>query len=212
MKFQLATYLLRLQDIPEYRILTDRQTGLVKGSRWHPLEPRALKTHIWPGQNVFITSWMNLKKNTLNSLNINMESRHCTYLDKSVNSHDGHIWLRLGIVHQIQVNQLLQLKIVRLHTVDNIGEQSWDIFAHCHRCYDLKNKFIMHITRSISHKLTSFRKENFMMDFTNYFRTFLHKKCWDHEKTEVQDDTGKLPPSPTPTPQTRQMIFKDYPD
>ena len=30
-------------------------------------------------------------------------------LDEGVDGHDGHIWLRLGVVHQVQVNKLLQL-------------------------------------------------------------------------------------------------------
>lgn len=45
------------------------------------------------------------------------------YLDKGVNSHDGHVWLTLGIVHQIEVDQLFQFQIVRLHAVHNIWKQ-----------------------------------------------------------------------------------------
>lgn len=45
------------------------------------------------------------------------------YLDKRVNSHDGHVRLALGIVHQVEVDQLFQLQVVRLHAVYNIWEE-----------------------------------------------------------------------------------------
>jgi len=47
-----------------------------------------------------------------------------TYPDKCVDSHDCHIWLTLGIVHQIQVHQFFQLQVVSLDTIHNIGKQS----------------------------------------------------------------------------------------
>lgn len=46
------------------------------------------------------------------------------YLYEGVDCHDSHIWLTLGIVHQVEVNQLLQFQVVCLHAVDNIWEQS----------------------------------------------------------------------------------------
>lgn len=46
------------------------------------------------------------------------------YLHKGVNSHDSHVRLTLGIVHQIEVDQLFQFQIVSLHAVHNIWEQS----------------------------------------------------------------------------------------
>lgn len=46
------------------------------------------------------------------------------YLYKGVNSHDSHVWLTLGIVHQVEVDQLFQLQVVSLHAVHNIWEQS----------------------------------------------------------------------------------------
>ena len=45
-------------------------------------------------------------------------------LDKCVDRHNCQIGLALGIVHQIQINQLLQLQIISLHAIDHIGEQS----------------------------------------------------------------------------------------
>lgn len=46
-----------------------------------------------------------------------------TYLHKGVDGHDGHVGLTLGIVHQVQVYQLFQLQVVRLHTVHHVGEE-----------------------------------------------------------------------------------------
>lgn len=50
-------------------------------------------------------------------------ARGAGYLHKAVDSHDGHVWLAFGIVHQVQVDQLLQLQVVSLHAVDNVREQ-----------------------------------------------------------------------------------------
>lgn len=47
-------------------------------------------------------------------------------LDKAVDGHDGHIRLALGVVHQVEVNQLLQLQVVCLHAVHHIWEQRTD--------------------------------------------------------------------------------------
>lgn len=44
-------------------------------------------------------------------------------LDEAVDGHDGHVWLALSIVHQVEVDQLLQLQIVCLHAVHHIREQ-----------------------------------------------------------------------------------------
>ena len=93
-------------------------------------------------------------------------SYHCTHrqcaneririfaiLDERVDGHDGKIGLTLGIVHQVEVDELLQLQIVRLHAVDNVGKESAvimlnvgrtseahllpDILAYCHARDDL---------------------------------------------------------------------------
>lgn len=46
-----------------------------------------------------------------------------TNLNKSVDGHDSHVWLRFSIVHEIQVDQFLQLQVICLHAVYYIGEQ-----------------------------------------------------------------------------------------
>lgn len=46
------------------------------------------------------------------------------HLDKRVNGHDSHVWLALGIVHQVEVDQLFQFQVVRLHAIHNIWEKS----------------------------------------------------------------------------------------
>lgn len=46
-----------------------------------------------------------------------------SYLHKAVDGHNGHIWLTFGIVHQVQVDQLLQLQVVGLHAVHNIRKE-----------------------------------------------------------------------------------------
>ena len=46
------------------------------------------------------------------------------HLHKRVDSHDSHVGLVLGIVHQVQVYQLLQLQVVCLHAVDDIRKKS----------------------------------------------------------------------------------------
>lgn len=62
-----------------------------------------------------------------------------TNLDESVHSHNSHVRLWFSVVHQIQVNQFLQLQIVSLHTVDNIWKERRHILADCHACDDLEH-------------------------------------------------------------------------
>ena len=45
------------------------------------------------------------------------------YLGESVHGKDGQVWLRLGVVHEIEVDELLQLQVVRLHTVHHVRKQ-----------------------------------------------------------------------------------------
>jgi hypothetical protein len=59
-------------------------------------------------------------------------------LYEGINSHDCHVGLTLGVVHEVQVDQLFQFKVVCLHTVDNIREKGRYIFANRHRGYNLK--------------------------------------------------------------------------
>lgn len=46
-----------------------------------------------------------------------------SYLHKAVDSHNGHVWLAFGVVHQVQIHQLLQLQVVSLHAVHNIRKE-----------------------------------------------------------------------------------------
>ena len=65
-----------------------------------------------------------------------------TVLNKCVDSHDdGHVGLRLSIVHQIQVDQLLQLQVVCLHAVDHVREESRHVLAHSHAGNHLLHSF-----------------------------------------------------------------------
>lgn len=95
------------------------------------------------------------------------------YLYKGVHSHDGHVRLTLGIVHQVQIDQLFKFQVVCLHAVHDVGEQSTapgtenyvttisqpkdllqcgltaispgspNIFANCHRCDDLLHSLLL---------------------------------------------------------------------
>jgi len=47
-----------------------------------------------------------------------------TDLNKCVDSHDSHVGLTLCIVHQVEVDEFLQLQVISLHAVDNVREQS----------------------------------------------------------------------------------------
>jgi len=60
------------------------------------------------------------------------------YFDKCVDGHDRHVGLTLGVVHQIQIDKLLELKIVRLHAIYDVRKQGRHIFADSHRCDHLQ--------------------------------------------------------------------------
>lgn len=61
------------------------------------------------------------------------------HLHKGVDGHDGHVGLTLGIVHQVQVHQLLQLQVVRLHTVHHVGEEGTGR-SKPHQCGEAQRK------------------------------------------------------------------------
>ena len=44
-------------------------------------------------------------------------------LDEGVDGHDGHVRLTLGVVHEVEIDELLQLQVVGLHAVDDVREQ-----------------------------------------------------------------------------------------
>ena len=55
-----------------------------------------------------------------------------TRLDERVDGHDRQVGLRLGVVDEVQVDQLLQLQVLRLHVVHDRGEEHGDVLAHGH--------------------------------------------------------------------------------
>lgn len=71
-----------------------------------------------------------------------------TYLYESVHRHNGHVRLGFCVIHQIQIDELLQFEVVGLHAVDYVWEQRGYIFANGHRSDNLRIK-----------SLTSFRRE-----------------------------------------------------
>lgn len=60
------------------------------------------------------------------------------YLNERVDGHDGHIGLRFGVVHQIQIDQLLELQVVRLHAVDDVRKECGNVLANRHAGNDLE--------------------------------------------------------------------------
>ena len=50
--------------------------------------------------------------------------RGSLYLDESVHSQDNQLWLRLRIVHEVQIYKLLLLQIIRLHVLQHIWEEA----------------------------------------------------------------------------------------
>ena len=48
--------------------------------------------------------------------------RH-TDLDECINRHDGHVGLGFGVIHQVEVDEFLQFRVARLHTVNDVREE-----------------------------------------------------------------------------------------
>lgn len=44
-------------------------------------------------------------------------------LNECIDSHDSQIWLTLGIVHEIKIDELLQLNVIGLHAIHDIREE-----------------------------------------------------------------------------------------
>ena len=44
-------------------------------------------------------------------------------LRECVDSQDGQVWLRLGVVHQVEIDKLLQLEVVCLHAVHHVSKE-----------------------------------------------------------------------------------------
>lgn len=72
---------------------------------------------------------------------------HSSYLHKRINCQNRKVRLALSVIYQIQIDKLFELQILCLHTVDNICEQRWNIFAHSHSSNHLFNSifsFVLH--------------------------------------------------------------------
>lgn len=72
-----------------------------------------------------------------------MMAMKSTHLHERVDSHDGHVGLGLCVVHQVQIDELLELQVVGLHTVDDIWEERRDVFADRHACDDLLYRLLL---------------------------------------------------------------------
>ena len=46
-----------------------------------------------------------------------------TDLDEGIDRHDGHVGLGFGVIHQVEVDEFLQLRVARLHTVNDVREE-----------------------------------------------------------------------------------------
>jgi hypothetical protein len=44
-------------------------------------------------------------------------------LDKGVDGHDGEVRVAAAVVHEVEIAQLLEFEVVRLHAVDNVREK-----------------------------------------------------------------------------------------
>lgn len=106
------------------------------------------------------------------------------HLNERVDGHDGHIGLRLGVVHQVQIDQLLQLEVVRLHAVDDVREERGNVLANRHAGDDLEigneKKIITHSgerrkSHSVACQLT-FLTASFFFSFLSLLSSDLSSK------------------------------------
>ena len=51
--------------------------------------------------------------------------------------------MRLGVIHKVEVDQLLQLQIVSLHAVNDVREERADVLPDRHAGYDLLNGILL---------------------------------------------------------------------
>lgn len=104
--------------------------------------------------------------------------KNISCLDKAVDSHDGHIRLALGVVHQVEVNQLLQLQVVCLHAVHYIWEQRTEKQNDLVRsqCEASKLPFTSRATQSSKVLLETNAMCPNICNFTklNYFKLFIY--------------------------------------
>ena len=62
--------------------------------------------------------------------------RNGQYLDERIYSQNRKLRSRLRIVNQVQVHELLQLKIGRLHALNHLWKKARNVLAHGHGRYD----------------------------------------------------------------------------
>ena len=55
-----------------------------------------------------------------------------TYLDKGVHCENHELRLCLGVVHEVEVDELLLLQILRLHVFEHVGKERRDVLADGH--------------------------------------------------------------------------------
>jgi len=65
------------------------------------------------------------------------------HLYEGVDRKNREVGLALGVVDQIQVDQLLQLDVLGLDTVHNVGEEHGHVLAHSHRSNDFFHRFLL---------------------------------------------------------------------
>jgi hypothetical protein len=71
------------------------------------------------------------------------QSAQKAYLDKGVYSKYCQVWLALCIVDQVEVDQLLQLQVLCLHTIHNICEKHGHVLAHRHGRNDFLDSILL---------------------------------------------------------------------
>lgn len=60
-----------------------------------------------------------------------------TYIDERLHSEKGQIGLLIGVVNEVEIDELLHLNISLLHAVDDIDEQLGHILTDSHKGNDL---------------------------------------------------------------------------
>mmetsp|Transcript_15997 Transcript_15997/g.41525 ORF Transcript_15997/g.41525 Transcript_15997/m.41525 type:complete len:1014 (+) Transcript_15997:689-3730(+) len=64
-------------------------------------------------------------------------------LDKGVDGENAEVRLRLGVVDEVQVHQLLELQVLRLHAVHQVREQHAHVLAHRHERDHLLHRVLL---------------------------------------------------------------------
>lgn len=78
-----------------------------------------------------ITHATKYQKTNIKKINQKPEA-NCADLNKSVDSQNGQVRIALSIIHDIEVHQLLELEILRVHALDHIGEEHGHVLSDRH--------------------------------------------------------------------------------